>query len=52
MQARLAEINAARAALSINELRERFFAMPPVPWGDQPAAHQPSMPALGPQGEA
>ena len=37
MQARLAEINAARAALSINELRERFFAMPPVPWGDRPA---------------
>jgi hypothetical protein len=36
-QARLAEINAARAALSINELRERFFALPPVPWGDGPA---------------
>jgi HK97 family phage portal protein len=37
MQARLAEINAARAALSVNELRERFFALPPVPWGDGPA---------------
>ncbi len=36
-QARLAEIQAARAALSINEIRERFFALPPAPWGDRPA---------------
>ena len=36
-QARLAEIRAASAALSVNEIRERYFALPPVPWGDHPA---------------
>lgn len=36
-QARLAEIQAARAALSINEIRERYFALPPAPWGDHPS---------------
>jgi len=35
-QARLAEIHAASAALSINEIRERFFALPPAPWGNLP----------------
>ena len=35
-QARLAEIQAAGAALSINEIRERYFALPPAPWGDRP----------------
>jgi HK97 family phage portal protein len=36
-QARLAEIQAASAALSINEIRERYFALPPAPWGNQPS---------------
>ncbi|MBW4438084.1 MAG: phage portal protein [Pleurocapsa minor GSE-CHR-MK-17-07R] len=37
VQARLDEIHAAYPVLSINEIRARFFAMPPVPWGDRPA---------------
>jgi HK97 family phage portal protein len=37
-QARLAEIQAAAPVLSINEIRARFYAMPPVPWGDGPAS--------------
>lgn len=35
MQARLAEIRAASAALTINELRERYFALPPTAAGDR-----------------
>ena len=33
-QARLAEIRTAYPLLSINELRARYFQLPPVAWGD------------------
>ncbi|NWF69608.1 MAG: phage portal protein [Chloroflexi bacterium] len=36
-QARLDEIRAAYPLLTINELRARYFALPPVAWGEQPA---------------
>jgi HK97 family phage portal protein len=35
--ARLAELRAAYSVLSINEVRARYFHLPPVPWGDRPA---------------
>lgn len=35
-QARLDEIRAAYRVLSINEIRERYFRLPPVAWGDAP----------------
>ena len=35
-QARLDEIRAAGAALSINEIRARYYQLPPVAWGDLP----------------
>jgi HK97 family phage portal protein len=38
-QARLAELRAAYPVLSINELRERYFHLPPVAWGDLPVNH-------------
>jgi HK97 family phage portal protein len=38
-QARLAEIQTAYPVLSINEIRERFFRLPPVAWGDLPVNH-------------
>ncbi|MCU0499001.1 MAG: phage portal protein [Anaerolineae bacterium] len=34
---RLQEITAALPVLSINEIRERFYQLPPVSWGDQRA---------------
>lgn len=34
--ARLAELRTASAILSINELRARYFDLPPVPWGHLP----------------
>jgi len=37
-QARLDELRAAYPVLTINELRARYFHMPPVDWGDRPAA--------------
>ncbi len=39
-QARLDDIRAATAILSINELRERFYHLPPVTWGERPAGMQ------------
>lgn len=36
--ARIAEIQAAGAALSINEIREKFYQLAPVAWGDLPPA--------------
>ncbi len=50
-QARLAEIRTAYPLLSINELRERYFQLPPVAWGDVAVGgdfHPPLMPPLGP----
>ena len=38
MQARLAEIQAAYPIMSVNELRERYFQLPPVEWGDAPVS--------------
>lgn len=35
-QARLAEIRAAYPVLSINEIRERYYSLPPMPWGERP----------------
>ncbi len=36
-QARLDEIRTASAVLSINEIRTRYFQLPPVVWGDLPS---------------
>lgn len=36
MQARLAEIRTAYPVLSINEIRARYYRMPPVAWGERP----------------
>ena len=33
----LAEIEAAKAFLSVNEVRARYFKLPPVTWGERPA---------------
>jgi HK97 family phage portal protein len=33
----LAEIEAAKAFLSVNEVRARYFKLPPVMWGERPA---------------
>ncbi len=35
-QARLAEIRTAYPVLSINEIRERYYSLPPAPWGERP----------------
>lgn len=35
-QARLADIRTAYPVLSINEIRERYYHLPPVAWGDMP----------------
>ncbi|MEO1288762.1 MAG: phage portal protein [Chloroflexota bacterium] len=37
-QARLDEIRTAQAILSINEIREQFYNMPTVAWGDVPVS--------------
>jgi HK97 family phage portal protein len=46
-QARLDEIRASYPVLSINEIRERYYQLPPVPWGDMAAggASRVDMPA-------
>jgi HK97 family phage portal protein len=36
-QERMAEIRAAYPVLSVNEIRERYFHLPPVGWGERPA---------------
>jgi hypothetical protein len=38
MQTRLDEIRTAQAVLSINEIRERYYQLPPANWGDVPVA--------------
>ena len=43
-EARLAEIRTAYPLLSINELRARYFQLPPVAWGGKPASGQPTAP--------
>jgi hypothetical protein len=40
VQARLDEIRTAQSVLSINEIRERYYDMPPVAWGLLPAGMQ------------
>jgi HK97 family phage portal protein len=40
-QARLEELRAAYPVLSINEIRERYYHLPPVAWGSVPAAGGP-----------
>lgn len=37
-RARLNEIQSAQSVLSINEIRARFYDLPPVPWGALPPA--------------
>ena len=46
-QARLAEIRAAYPLMSVNELRSRYFQLPPVAWGNRPPSPGPCSP-LGP----
>ncbi len=36
-QARIAEIRAAQPVLSVNEMRARYYDLPPVDWGEVPA---------------
>lgn len=43
-QARISEIRAALPVLSINEVRARFYDLPPVAWGDVPAGRRGVMP--------
>jgi HK97 family phage portal protein len=43
VQARLDEIRTAQSILSINEIRERYYEMPPVVWGAMPVNMQPSV---------
>lgn len=45
-QARLEELRAAYPVLSINEIRERYYHLPPVEWGSGPAAQ--AEPGAGP----
>lgn len=40
MQVRLDEIRTAQSILSINEIRERYYEMPSVTWGEHPAGMQ------------
>lgn len=40
---RLEEIRTAAAALSINEIRERYYHLPPVAWGTLPAGMMPDV---------
>ena len=47
-QARLAEIRTAYPLLSINEMRERYFQLPPVPWGDAAVGNPSQPPAPSP----
>jgi HK97 family phage portal protein len=44
-QARLDDIRAAYPILSVNEIRERYYHLPPVTWGDLPAQRN-NRPAL------
>jgi phage portal protein BeeE len=42
--ARLGEIRAAYPVLSINEIRTRYYSLPPVAWGDSPPLSAPDAP--------
>ncbi len=44
VQARLDEIRAAQNVLSINEIRQRFYDLPPAPWGEMPVGMEESAP--------
>jgi HK97 family phage portal protein len=46
-QARLDEIRAAQSILSINEIRERYYQLPAVAWGDFPASMNQNPPTVG-----
>ena len=48
MQARLQEIRTAYPLLSINEMRSRYFQLPPAPWGDGPVGMDLNPDPLGP----
>ncbi|TVR24902.1 MAG: phage portal protein [Anaerolineaceae bacterium] len=48
---RLDEIRAAQAVMSINEIRERYYHMPPVDWGDRPSASPPATEPAPPSDE-
>ncbi len=39
-QLRLAEIRAAYPVMSVNEIRERFYQLPPIAWGERPVSGQ------------
>ena len=41
MTIRLDEIRTAQSVLSINEIRERYYQLPAVTWGDLPVNHPP-----------
>lgn len=48
VQARLEEIRTAQTILSINEIRQSYYNLEPVSWGDLPLALQQSQEALPP----
>lgn len=52
VQARLAEIRTAYPMLSINEIRERYYHLPPVDWGQHPAGRQTPPEAARPDEQA
>jgi hypothetical protein len=41
-QARLHEIQAARSILSINEIRQKYYDLPSVAWGEMPETNRPN----------
>lgn len=43
--ARLDEMRAAHGVLTVNEMRGRYFKLPPVPWGDSPEVSTLPLPA-------
>ncbi|MCA9913519.1 MAG: phage portal protein, partial [Anaerolineae bacterium] len=38
VQARLDEIRTAQSVLSINEIRQKYYDLPPAPWGEKPVS--------------
>jgi HK97 family phage portal protein len=51
-QARLDEIRTACPVLSINEIRQRYYQLPAVGWGDLPVGMQDNHPIAGGPGDA
>lgn len=49
MTVRLEEIRTAQSILSINEIRERYYQLPPVAWGNLPVNHLISQVPVGTQ---